>query len=193
MPEPLFTVHDDDERRILSWSPDPFEDDSPIGEVEVPPETKEPRADPLPRQAAVQPPPPARVARAAGTHRTARRVGSSPTRAPRQVERIDEPEPPARPSAVPQAEVPAGESPAPKRGRPRGKVARRQVHFHVDPDEERLLLAAGQMFGSQQKGLIAALESLQEAEFLRDEIERLRDECERQRRLLTEAESLFKR
>jgi hypothetical protein len=67
------------------------------------------------------------------------------------------------------------------------------VHFHVNPDEERLLLAAGQKFGSQQKGLIAALESLRDAEFLRDEIERLRDECDRQRRLLAEAESLFKR
>jgi hypothetical protein len=84
-------------------------------------------------------------------------------------------------------------SPAPKRrGRPRGRP-RRQVHFHVDPDEEGLLMLAVERYGSQQKGLIAALESLQEADFLRDEIEKLRAELARQRRLLDEAESLFKR
>ena len=62
------------------------------------------------------------------------------------------------------------EGAAPKRrGRPRGRP-RRQVHFHVDPDEERLLMLAVERYGSQQKGLIAALESLQEADLLRDEI-----------------------
>jgi len=50
-----------------------------------------------------------------------------------------------------------------------------------------------EQFGSQQKGLIAALESLQQAEILRDEIERLREELARHRRLVDEAESLFKR
>jgi hypothetical protein len=79
-----------------------------------------------------------------------------------------------------------------KRGRPRGRP-RRQVHFHVDPDEERLLMAAVERYGSQQKGLIAALESLQEAEMLRDEIERLRAETARHRQLLEEAGALFKR
>jgi uncharacterized small protein (DUF1192 family) len=79
-----------------------------------------------------------------------------------------------------------------RRGRPRGRP-RRQVHFHVDPDEERLLMAAVERYGSQQKGLIAALESLQEADLLRDEIERLRAETVRHRRLLDEAESLFNR
>ena len=84
-------------------------------------------------------------------------------------------------------------SAAPKRrGRPRGRP-RRQVHFHVDPDEERLLMMAVERYGSQQKGLIAALESLQEAELLRDEIERLRAETARNRQLLDEAGALFKR
>jgi hypothetical protein len=90
-------------------------------------------------------------------------------------------------------EAPPVESGAPKRrGRPRGRP-RRQVHFHVDPDEERLLMLAVERYGSQQKGLIAALESLQEADVLRDEIERLRAETARHRRLLDEAESLFNR
>ena len=70
---------------------------------------------------------------------------------------------------------------------------RRQVHFHVDPQEEALLAAAVARYGSQQKGLIAALASLQEAELLHDEIARLRDECERQRRLLEDAQALFRR
>jgi hypothetical protein len=67
------------------------------------------------------------------------------------------------------------------------------VHFHVDQDEERLLLSAARSHGSQQKGIVAGLQALQENELLRDEIDRLRDECERQRQLLARAESLFKR
>ncbi len=52
---------------------------------------------------------------------------------------------------------------------------------------------AVELYGSQQKGLIAALQALQDAEFLRSEIERLKAETERQRELLDEAESLFNR
>jgi hypothetical protein len=52
---------------------------------------------------------------------------------------------------------------------------------------------AVELYGSQQKGLIAALQALQDAEFLRSEIERLKAENERQRELLAEAESLFNR
>jgi hypothetical protein len=193
--EPLFTVDDHDERRILSWSPDPFDDDAPaaVVEVAVPPETKQPHPGPVARHAAAQSPSPPGVPQSVGARRKARRV-SSPTHVHRQAGRTEEPGPPVPAAAAgPPAEAHTAEPPARKRGRPRGKVARRQVHFHVDPDEERLLLAAGRAFGSQQKGLIAALESLQEAELLRDEIDRLRELCERQRRLLAEAESLFKR
>jgi hypothetical protein len=97
---------------------------------------------------------------------------------------------PVRPS------TPAAEDEEPakrKRGRPKGRAVRRQVHFHVDPQEEELLLAAVATYGSQQKGLIAALASLQETELLKDEIARLRDENEQQRRLLEEAQALFRR
>jgi hypothetical protein len=116
-----------------------------------------------------------------------------PARVEVPVEVEVEPEPDV---VVAEAEVEAiepAERTAPKRrGRPRGRP-RRQVHFHVDPDEERLLMLAVERYGSQQKGLIAALESLQEADTLRDEIERLRAETARHRRLLDEAESLFNR
>ena len=67
------------------------------------------------------------------------------------------------------------------------------MHFHVDPDDELLLLAAAKMHGSQQKGLVAALQALQDNEVLREEIERLRTECERQRVLLADAEAIFNR
>jgi hypothetical protein len=189
---PLFTVQDHDERRILSWSPDPFEDVPEPDEADVPPPEASTQPPKAARQAAVQPDPPARVARQTGTRRRVRRVARDPNQL-REVEQEAQTGPPARDSDVAGAEARGPEAPAPKRGRPRGKVARRQVHFHVDPDEELLLLAAGRTYGSQQKGLIAALEALQEAALLRDEIERLRDECERQRRLLAEAASLFKR
>jgi hypothetical protein len=78
------------------------------------------------------------------------------------------------------------------RGRPRGRP-RRQVHFHVDPDEEVLLMSAVEKCGSQQKGLIAALQALVDIEVVRDEVERLAAECERQRKLLDQAESIFGR
>jgi hypothetical protein len=130
----------------------------------------------------------------------ARPVQARPAPAPARDVAPPAPSEPAA-TALPQAEAPAAEGlvdfeptqAAPKkRGRPRGRP-RRQVHFHVDPDEERLLMAAVEKYGSQQKGLIAALESLHEADMLRDEIERLRAEVARHRRLLDEAESLFSR
>jgi hypothetical protein len=52
---------------------------------------------------------------------------------------------------------------------------------------------AVELYGSQQKGLIAALQALQDTVVLRNEIERLEQENERQRELLAEAESLFNR
>jgi len=78
----------------------------------------------------------------------------------------------------------------PRRGRPPGRKARRQVHFHVDPDEDRLLLSAAGRFGSQQKGLIAALNALDEADALREQVGLLEAECARQRQLLAEAEAV---
>jgi hypothetical protein len=81
----------------------------------------------------------------------------------------------------------------PRRGRPRGRKQRRQVHFHVDADEDRLLLAAARQFGSQQKGLIAALKALQEVVTLREQVGQLHVECERQRELLAQAQALFDR
>lgn len=88
---------------------------------------------------------------------------------------------------------PAGEPrPRRRRGRPPGRRQRRQVHFHVDPDEDRLLLAAARRFGSQQKGLIAALHALQEVVQLRERVMQLEQQYERQRTLLAEAEALFR-
>ena len=52
-------------------------------------------------------------------------------------------------------------------------------------------MKAVEAYGSQQKALVAALEALQEAERLRDQIDELRRESERQRELLAKAESLF--
>jgi hypothetical protein len=62
----------------------------------------------------------------------------------------------------------------------------------VDAEQDRMLLAAAGRFGSQQKALIAALQSLDEAVTLRRQVESLQAECERQRRLLAEAQALFK-
>lgn len=88
--------------------------------------------------------------------------------------------------------VPAEEPPRSRRGRPPGRKARRQVHFHVDAEQDRLLLSAAGRFGSQQKALIAALHALQEVFALREHVALLQAECERQRSLLAEAEALFK-
>src|SRR5581483_1892791 len=61
-----------------------------------------------------------------------------------------------RPGLVPATEEDDGAQPVKRRrGRPKGRAVRRQVHFHVDPQEEELLLAAVARYGSQQKGLIA--------------------------------------
>jgi hypothetical protein len=122
--------------------------------------------------------------------------GESPQEVPHEVEaagphlaeatvtRLPTPEPYAAPAN--------GDAPRARRGRPPGRKARRQVHFHVDAEQDRMLLAAAGRFGSQQKALIAALQSLDEAVTLRRQVESLQAECERQRRLLAEAQALFK-
>ncbi len=84
------------------------------------------------------------------------------------------------------------ELPRRRRGRPRGARKRRQVHFHVDQDEDQMLLRAAGRFGSQQKALIAALYALNEVLALRDQVEVLETENSRQRRLLAEAQALFR-
>ena len=84
------------------------------------------------------------------------------------------------------------DEPRRRRGRPRGARKRRQVHFHVDPDEDQMLLRAAGRFGSQQKALIAALHALNEVLALRDQVEILESENSRQRRLLAEAQALFR-
>jgi len=194
------------ERRILSWSPDPDEELGPEPEADPEPpvfvdEVQEqahlaverqaqpapvprPVEEPVVNHAPVHEPPPVRQAPA--------RDEVFPVRD--EVEELPAAPPPARPKPILPSRPPqtaAGEEPK-RRGRPRGRP-RRQVHFHVDPDEELLLLAAARKHGSQQKGLVAALQSLQDIEVLRDEIERLRAECERQRVLLADAEAIFRR
>jgi len=193
--ESAFRLERRHERRIHSWSPDPF--DEPEQQEAEPADEGPPAAEdlvePVRERTAL------REAPRAPAPVTPRPTAGAPARSSEA----------ARPSVRPQADpaaataatlppraatsVPEPGLPARKRGRPRGRVVRRQVHFHVSPDEEELLMAAVQMFGSQQKGLVAALQSLQEAELLRDEIDRLTAECERQRELLAEAEALFKR
>jgi hypothetical protein len=79
-----------------------------------------------------------------------------------------------------------------RRGRPPGRKVRRQVHFHVDAEQDRMLLTAAGRFGSQQKALIAALYALHDVLTLREQVEMLQAECERQQRLLAEAKALFK-
>jgi hypothetical protein len=198
-PPPLFTLERQDEKRIMSWSPDPFEEDDPQSGTVVesleagdrtgrPPAPQEPQPGPVvPARRLARPGPPA----AASPQTSRREVGSAAGGTSGRTSGVDRVEPKSLPAAAAISPSSEGERQERKRGRPRGRAIRRQVHFHVDPAEEQLLLAAAAMFGSQQKGLIAALESLQEAELLRDEIERLRAECERQRELLAGAEALF--
>jgi hypothetical protein len=210
---PLFNMEELHERRILSWSPEPdeFLDDEPQAdaaptrteleerarEVYERPPAIETRVEIAPVAYATEAPvrvvtPPVEPA--------VRRPPAMPELPVREVAREIAPPVPQAPTEAEQDAVVADEQLVPleveraprKRGRPRGRP-RRQVHFHVDPDEERLLMAAVERYGSQQKGLIAALESLQEAEMLRDEIERLRAETARHRQLLEEAGALFKR
>jgi hypothetical protein len=174
---PLFNLEELHERRILSWSPE-IED-----ELEVEEEAAPPAVEPAPPPAPVTPEP---VAAAAPARPVV--VEPAPARAPA---------PAATPAATrPTAAPPVAAAPPVTekrgRGRPRGRP-RRQVHFHVDPDEEVLLMNAVEKCGSQQKGLIAALQALVDIEVVRDEVERLAAECERQRRLLDQAESIFNR
>lgn len=162
-------------RRILTWAPDL--DDG----FEAEPVAPEPEPEPEP-PARLAPPPPAPVApRPAAPRRPTYRtvLPSEPA--------------PVAPRAEPARDRAETGPPKPKRGRPKGRAVRRQVHFHVDPQEEELLQLAVERYGSQQKGLIAALMALQETELLKDEIARLRDECERQRKLLDDAQALFRR
>ena len=183
-PDGQFALEETHGRRILSWSPDPDEDLEPDLDAEDDPASLahevEEQAEPVLQAAPPAPPLP---------EPTARAVARPPDPSPRD---LDEPVKQAAPAerVVANPKPSAGE--APRRGRPRGRP-RRQVHFHVDPDDELLLLAAAKMHGSQQKGLVAALQALQDNEVLREEIERLRTECERQRVLLADAEAIFNR
>jgi hypothetical protein len=194
---PLFNLEELYERRIHSWSPELDDDETPGAEQ---PED-EPDAHEEPVAAA-----PERTLPAASTRvQPAPSPPSSRPVAPARTTTAPAPAP-ARTVAVEPAEDDATEEDGAgddaaaeqlpterrRRGRPRGRP-RRQVHFHVDPDEEVLLLGAVEKFGSQQKGLIAALQALQDIEVVRDEVERLAAECENQRRLLDQAESLFNR
>ena len=193
-PPPLFMLERQDEKRIVSWSPDPFEEDGgqSAAAVESPEAGDRTGRPPAPQEPRSGPPLPRPDPRAGANPQLSRTEVPSAAAEPRGrtngVDRVEPKPPPAAAVVSPSSD---GERQERKRGRPRGRAIRRQVHFHVDPAEEQLLVAAVAMFGSQQKGLIAALESLQEAELLRDEIERLRAECERQRELLGEAEALF--
>jgi len=187
-----FSLERKHERRILSWSPEPedeFVDEPPALTDEVQQQAhvaaerqsaSVPKTWPEPEPLA--PPSPVREVREEPM------PVASPPPVPVPAE-VAKPEPP--PLAEVQRPARTEDSPR-RRGRPRGRP-RRQVHFHVDPDEELLLLAASRKHGSQQKGLVAALQALQDIELLRDEIERLKTECERQRVLLADAEAIFRR
>jgi hypothetical protein len=192
-----FALEKAHERRILSWSPDPDEElEEPAVEDEpAPPVAVEPpaAAEPAP---VFQPAPPVEPIRQMPPVEVPQpRPAAPPPQAtvpqPPQAVAPAAPVPAATERAEPVPPAAAGQEPR-KRGRPRGRP-RRQVHFHVDPDEELLLLEAARKHGSQQKGLVAALQALQDNEVLRAEIERLRTECERQRVLLADAEALFNR
>jgi uncharacterized small protein (DUF1192 family) len=160
---PLFNLDELHERRIHSWSPE-VDDELDLADEEPAIAAPEPAHEPAPKP--VTPESQKVVAKLA----------------------------PAKPAAPTPTPVAQNEVAAEKRGRgrPRGRP-RRQVHFHVDPDEEVLLMAAVQKFGSQQKGLIGALQALQDIDVVRDEVERLAAECERQRKLVEQAESIFGR
>ena len=191
-------------RRILTWAPEPLEDLEPERSPAKPP--VEEAVEPHPQAAT----PRAGAPAAAPTRRVPKRIparrlvlpgsgqGAAAPRpaAPPPPAQPPAPKPAAQPAPAPSPEEAEAEQPEaeakPKRGRPRGRSVRRQVHFHVDPQEEQLLMEAVEMFGSQQKALIAALAALKETAMLHDEIDRLRDECTRQRRLLQEAQALFK-
>jgi len=188
-----FELEETHERRILSWSPDPRDDWEP--EVEEPAEPSQlDREIFQPAKVTVErerPLPPARPPEGLVTpreHRSTPPIES--VQLPVEPGAAERPHPAAREHSP--ARPPDGGEGSRKRGRPRGRP-RRQVHFHVDPDEELLLLAAVEAHGSQQKGLVAALQALQDNEILRAEVERLRTECERQRVLLAEAEAIFNR
>jgi hypothetical protein len=182
-----FALEESHERRILSWSPDPEEDlepdmvdaeDDPASLVDELEEHAEPVLQVAPAASPLPEP-------------TARAVARAPDPSPRDLDELVEQAAPAEHVTAANPQPSADQEPR-RRGRPRGRP-RRQVHFHVDPDDELLLLAAAKMHGSQQKGLIAALQALQDNEVLREEIERLRTECERQRVLLADAEAIFNR
>jgi len=160
---PLFNLDELHERRIHSWSPE-IDDELDLPDEEPAIAEPAPAQEPAPKHVRAEPP----------------KLGAQPAAAK-----------PAAPTPTPVAQ---DEIVAEKRGRgrPRGRP-RRQVHFHVDPDEEVLLMAAVEKFGSQQKGLIGALQALQDIDVVRDEVERLAAECERQRKLLEQAESIFGR
>ena len=160
---PLFNLDELHERRIHSWSPE-IDDELDLADEEPAIAEPAPAHEPVPNPVTPEPP----------------KILAQPA-----------PPKPAAPTPTPvaQDEVAAEKR---GRGRPRGRP-RRQVHFHVDPDEEVLLMAAVQKFGSQQKGLIGALQALQDIDVVRDEVERLAAECERQRKLLEQAESIFGR
>jgi uncharacterized small protein (DUF1192 family) len=214
---PLFNLEEVHERRILSWSPEPDEDDpssesepaaaeheEPARSAHELPVAPEQRPAPAPQAALLASPPPQPQVERVVTPPAPQVVSrppapvARPTVAPPAAP-LREVAPPSPPAAVEVEFEPEADETAPvertaskRRGRPRGRP-RRQVHFHVDPDEERLLMAGVERYGSQQKALIAALESLQEADVLRAEIERLRAESARHRRLLDEAGALFNR
>ena len=175
---PLFNLEELHERRILSWSPE-IEDELALEEEEAAP----PAAEPAPPPAPITPEP---VAEAAPARPVVVEPSPAPAPAPAATPAVTPPTATPTVAAAPAATEKRG------RGRPRGRP-RRQVHFHVDPDEEVLLMSAVERFGSQQKGLIAALQALVDIEVVRDEVERLAAECERQRRLLDQAESIFNR
>jgi hypothetical protein len=178
---PLFNLDEIYEQRILSWSPEP-EDELAADEADLSDEMQVPVPEPVD--------PDAHPEYIVAEHdAVASALSAVPDVAPAPGPATDERAAVRR--AEPPRVVPETDEPR-RRGRPRGRP-RRQVHFHVDPDEERLLMQAVETYGSQQKALVAALAALTETERLRRRIEELERESERQRALLAKAESLFAR